>query len=145
MKVPWPQESKHTGWATSILNTLTGSYEKNTVCRKEIVIGIHSIYRDISLKTINLEIKKFLYRKKSNWKLGAIYVIFSPKFNLKFWGCLRLIWSQACYIMSTSIKYYNTIAFLTFCPRHHELGFTSVASISQKIFVCLYVWHQFCY
>ena len=136
MKVPWPQESKHTGWTTSILNTLTGSYEKNTVCRKEIVIGIHSIYRDISPKIINLEIKKFLH-KKIKLKIGG---------NLCDFFLQNSTWNfEACYIMSTSIKYYNTIAFLTFCPRPHELGFTSVASISQKIFVCLYVWHQFCY
>ena len=61
---------------------------------------------------------------------------------------MRLIWSQECHIMSTSIKYYSTIALFTFRPWHHGLGFTSVAGISQKILfetIFLDVWHQFCY
>ena len=42
--------------AISIYITMTNSYEKNTVCTKEIVVYIYSIDIVISPKTINFEI-----------------------------------------------------------------------------------------
>ena len=61
-----------TGWSISILYTLYGSYDKNNICTKKIVVGICSVHRDISSKTNNLEIFKFLLSKKSILELGSI-------------------------------------------------------------------------
>ena len=44
----------------------------NNICTKKIVVGICSVHRDISSKTNNLEIFKFLLSKKSILELGSI-------------------------------------------------------------------------
>ena len=38
----------HTGWTTSILNTLTSSYDKNNICTIKIVVNKFSVFLDIS-------------------------------------------------------------------------------------------------
>ena len=64
--------NRGTGWSISILYNLTGWYDKNNVCTKKIVVDLFSVYRDISSKTNNFKISKFLLGKKLNLKLGSI-------------------------------------------------------------------------
>ena len=66
-------ETVHTRWSISILYTLTGWYDKNNACAKKIVVDLFSVYRDISSKTHNLKISKFLLSKKMNLKSGSIF------------------------------------------------------------------------
>ena len=61
-----------TGWSISILHTLTGWYDNNNACTKKIVVDLCSVYRDISTKTNNLKISKFLLSKKLNLNLESI-------------------------------------------------------------------------
>ena len=51
---------------------LAGSYDKNNICTKKIVVGICSVHRDISSKTNNLIFLKFLLSKKLILELGSI-------------------------------------------------------------------------
>ena len=61
-----------TGWSISILHNLTGWYDNNNACTKKIVVDLCSVYRDISTKTNNLKISKFLLCKKLNLNLESI-------------------------------------------------------------------------
>ena len=61
-----------TWWSISILYILIGEYDENSICRRENVVDIHSIYREILSKTLKLKILKFLLSKKLNLKLGSI-------------------------------------------------------------------------
>ena len=69
------KRSRTTGWSILFLYTLNSFHDKNNTHTKKIVVGICSVYRGISSKTINLENSKFLHSKKLNWKL----VQFSPQ------------------------------------------------------------------
>ena len=51
---------------------LSGSYDKNNICTKKIVVGMCSVHRDISSKTNNQFLKKSLLRKKLILELGSI-------------------------------------------------------------------------
>ena len=51
---------------------LSGSYDKNNICMKKIVVGICSVHRDISSKTNNLKFSKFLLSEKLILELGSI-------------------------------------------------------------------------
>ena len=69
-----------TRWSISILYTLSGWDDNNNICMKKIVVGIRSVHRDISFKTNNLTIIKFLLRKK--WILAQ-----NSTFNFEgVWG-----------------------------------------------------------
>ena len=47
-------------------------YDKNNARTKKIAVDLFSVYRDISSKTNNFKISKFLLSKKLNLKLGSI-------------------------------------------------------------------------
>ena len=59
----------HTGRSILFLDTLNGSYDKNTIHTNKVVVVICSVYIDISSKTMNIQISKILHSKKLNWKL----------------------------------------------------------------------------
>ena len=58
--------TEHTGWAILFLDTLNGSYDKNTIPTNKVVVVIYSVYIGISSKTINIQISKILHSKKLN-------------------------------------------------------------------------------
>ena len=69
----WAQDIKiGTGWSILFVHMLSGSYDKNNICTKKIVVGICSVHRDISSKTNNLIFFKFLLCKKLILELGSI-------------------------------------------------------------------------
>ena len=60
-----------TGWTTSILNTLTSSYDKNNICTIKIVVNTFSVYPDISFdskKSEKITDISFLNRNNRNNK-----------------------------------------------------------------------------
>ena len=61
-----------TGWSISILYTLYDWYDNNNIYTKKIVVGICSVHRDISSKTNNFKIFKFLLSKKLILESGSI-------------------------------------------------------------------------
>ena len=61
-----------TGWFNSVFDTLLGYYNKYTIHTEKSVVDFFSVHRDISSKTNNLEIFKFLLSKKSILELGSI-------------------------------------------------------------------------
>ena len=58
--------NRYTRWSTSILHTLIGFYDKNKICTKKMRLVYVQYIRDISSKTVKLEIQTFLNSKKLN-------------------------------------------------------------------------------
>ena len=60
----------NTGWFKANLDTLTGDYDKYTMCFEKIVVELFSVHMDISFHSNKSEKNNCLYSKNFNWKLG---------------------------------------------------------------------------
>ena len=60
----------NTGWFKANLDTLTGDYDKYTMCIEKIVVDLFSVHMDISFHSNKSEKNNCLYSKNFNWKLG---------------------------------------------------------------------------
>ena len=71
-----------TGCFKANLDTLTGDYDKYTMCIEKIVVDLFSVHMGISFHSNKSEKHNCLYSKNLNWNLGLLKCDFFLKIQL---------------------------------------------------------------